>query len=118
MVKPDGHQYALRHGKVPVEAIAARIEPLEFCRKVERKMRFNLVVHDPDALFNIIDQQRRDQAVIEANDAARRHTAKRLGARSVAAAGTKLQGNAADEHDASQSAKTAEVKAERNRRKQ
>ena len=59
-------------------------------------MRFNLVVHDPDALFNIIHQQRRDQAVIEANDAARRQTATRRDARLVAAAGTKLQGNAAD----------------------
>ena len=59
-------------------------------------MRFNLVVHDPDAQFNIIDQQRRDQAVIEANDAARRQTATRRDARSVAAAGTKLQDNAAD----------------------
>ena len=58
-----------------VEAISAGIEPLEFRRKVEREMRFNLVVHDPDALFNIIDQQRRDQAVFEANDAARRQTA-------------------------------------------
>ena len=35
---------------------------------------------------------------------------------SVAAAGTKLQGNAADKHDGSQSAKTAGVNAERNRR--
>ena len=52
--------------------MAAGIELLEFCRNAERKMRFNLVVRDPDALFNIIDQQRRDQAVIEANDAARR----------------------------------------------
>ena len=57
VVKPDGHQYALRHGKVPVKAIAARIEPLEFCRKVERNMRFNLVVHDPNALFNIYQQR-------------------------------------------------------------
>ena len=64
-VKPGGRQYTLKHGKVLVEA-------LEFRRKVEREMRFNLVVHNPDALFNIIDQQRRDQAVIEANDAARR----------------------------------------------
>ena len=79
-------------------------------------MRFNLVVHDPDALFNIIDQQRRDQAVIEANDAARRQTATWRDARSVAAAGTKLQGNAADNSDGSESAKTAGVKAERNRR--
>ena len=59
-------------------------------------MRFNLVVHDPDTLFNIIDQQRRDQAVIEANDAARRQTATRRDARSVAAAGTKLQADAAE----------------------
>ena len=79
-------------------------------------MRFNLVVHDPDALFNIIDQQRRDQAVIEANDAACRQTAKRRDARSVVAAETKLQVNAADKHDASQSAKTAGVKVERNHR--
>ena len=70
-------------------------------------MRFNLVVHDPDALFNIIDQQRRDQAVIEANDAARRQTATRRDARSVAAAGTKLHGNANDKPDGSQGAKTA-----------
>ena len=43
-------------------------------------MSFNLVVHDPDALF-IIDQQRQDKAVIEANDAARRQTAARRDAR-------------------------------------
>ena len=79
-------------------------------------MRIHLVVHDPDALFNIIDQQRQNQAVIEANDAARRQTAKRRDARPVAAVGTKLRGSAADEHDASQSAKTAGVKAEQNLR--
>ena len=64
-------------------------------------MRFNLVVHDPDALFNIINQQRLDQAVIEANDAARLHTATLSDARTVAAAGTKLQGNADDKSDGS-----------------
>ena len=74
VVKPCGRKYTLKHGKVLVEAIAAGIEPLEFNRKVEREMRFNLIVHDPDTLFNIIDQQRRDQPVIEANDAARRQT--------------------------------------------
>ena len=92
------------------------VEPLDFRRKVESEMRFNLVVHDPDALVNIIDQQRRDQAVIGAIDAASRQTANRRDARSVAAAETKLQGNAADKHDANQSTKTAWVKAERNRR--
>ena len=76
-------------------------------------MRLNLVVHDPDALFNIIDQQRRGQAVIEANDAARRQSATRRDARSVAAAGTNLRGNAADKSDGSQSAKTEGVNAER-----
>ena len=113
VVKPCGRQYTLKHGKVLVEAISAGIERHEFRRKVEREMRFNLVVHDPDALLNIIDQQRQDQAVIEANDAAHRRTAKRRDAinRSVAAAGTKLQGSAADKHDGSQSAKTAGVKA-------
>ena len=103
-------QYTLKHGKVLVEAIAAGIEPLEFRRKVQSEMRFNLVVHEPDALFNIIDQQRQDQAVIEVNDAARRQRETQRDARSVAAAGTKLQGNA-DKHDGSQLAKTAGVKA-------
>ena len=110
----SGRQHTLKHGKVLVEAMAG-IEPLEFRRKVEREMRFNLVVHNPDALFNIIDQQRRDPAVIEANDAVRRQRATQRDARSVAAAGTKLQGNAADKPDGSQSTKTAGVKAERNR---
>ena len=50
-MKPDGRQYTLEHGKVLVEAIAAGIEPLEFRRKVERRMRFDLATHDPDALF-------------------------------------------------------------------
>ena len=79
-------------------------------------MRFNLVVLNPDALFNVIDQRRRDQAVIEANEAARRQTATRRNARTVAAAGTKLHGSTADEHDGSQSAKTGGVNEERNRR--
>ena len=92
MVKPGGRQYTLNHGKVLVEAISAGIDPLEFRRKVEREMRFNLVVRD---------QQRRGQAVIEANDAARRQTATPRDARPVAAARTKLQGNAADKHDGS-----------------
>ena len=73
-------------------------------------------MHDLDALFNIIHQQRRDQAMIEANDTARRQTATWRDARSVAAAGTKLQGNTAAKHDGSQSAKTAAVNEERNRR--
>ena len=84
VVKPCGPQHTLKHGKVLVEVITAGIEPLEFRRKVERKMKFKLVVQDPDALFNIIDQQRRDQAVIEANDAARRQTATRRDTRSLA----------------------------------
>ena len=57
VVKPGGRQYTLKHGKVLVEAISAGVEPIEFRRKVEREMRFNLVVHDPDAPFNIMDQQ-------------------------------------------------------------
>ena len=85
VVKPGGRQYTLKHGNVLVEAIAAGIELLEFGHKVEREMRFNLVAHDPDALFNIMDKQRRDQAVIETNDAARQQTSKRHDARSVAA---------------------------------
>ena len=73
-------------------------------------------MHDPDALFNIIDQQPRHQAMIETNDAARRQTATRRDARSVAAAGTKVQDNVADKPDGRQSVKNAGVKAERNRR--
>ena len=79
-------------------------------------MRFDLVTHGPDALFNIIAKQQRDQAVIEANDAERRQTAKRRDARSMAAAGTKPHGSAADEHDSRENTKAAGVKAERNRR--
>ena len=99
-----------------VEATAAEIEPLEFRRKVEKSMGLDLVTHDPDALFSIIAKQQRDQAVIEANDAERRQTAKRRDAGSVAAAGTKPHGSAADEHDSSESTNAAGVKAERNRR--
>ena len=87
VVKPDGRQYTLKHGKELVEAIAAGIEPLEFSRKVEKKTRFDLVTHDPDAMFNIIAKQQRDKAVAETKDAERRQTAKRRDPRSVAAAG-------------------------------
>ena len=38
VVRPDGRQYTLKHDKVLVEAIAAGIEPLEFRRKVEKKI--------------------------------------------------------------------------------
>ena len=84
-----GRQYTPKHGKVLVEAIAAGIEPLELRPKVEKNMRFDLVTHDPDPLYNIIAKQQRDQAVIEANGAERRQSAKRRDARSMAAAGTK-----------------------------
>ena len=113
VVKTGGRSFMLRHGKVLVEAIAAKIQPLEFRRKVEREMRFNLVVHGTDAVFNIVDRQQQNQAVIESNDAARRQTTAGRDARSMGSAGTKLQGSDADEYDASQSAKTAEMKAER-----
>ena len=115
VVRPDGRQYTLKHGKVLVEEIAAAIEPLDFRCKVEEKMRFDLVTHDPDALFSIIAIQQRDQAVIEANDAVRRQTAKRRDARLVAAEGTKPQESTADWHDSRASAKAAGVNAERNR---
>ena len=79
-------------------------------------MRFDLVTHDPDAFSNIIAEQQRNQAVIEANDAERRQTAIRRDSRSMAAAGTKPRGSASDEHDSREKAKAADVKAERNRR--
>ena len=105
----------LKHSKVMAEAIAAGIEALELGRKKERKVPFDLVTHDPDALFNTISKQR-NQSVIETNDAERRHTAKRRDSRSLAAAGTKPKGSAADEHDSCESAKAAGVKEEKNRR--
>ena len=113
VVRPDCRQYTLKHGKVLVEAIATGIEPLEFRRKVEKKMRFDLTTHDPDALLSIIVKRQWDQAVIEANDAERRQTAKR---RDSSAAGIKPQGGAVDEHDSRENAKAAGVKAERSRR--
>ena len=94
-MNPGDRQYTLQQVKVLVEAIAAGIKPLEFRRKEEREIRFNLVVHDPDALFNIINQQRRDQVVIEANNVARRKPATRRDGRKVAAVGTKPHDNAA-----------------------
>ena len=57
VVEPGGRQHTLKQGKMLLEAIAAGIEPFEFGHKVEKEMRFNLVVHDPDALFIIIHQQ-------------------------------------------------------------
>ena len=113
VVKPGGRSYTLRYGKVMVEAIVAKIQPLEVRCKVKTKTSLN---HVTDALSNIVDRQLQNQAVIMSNDASRRQAATRRDARSMASAGTKLQGNAADEYDTSQSAKTAEVKADRNRR--
>ena len=52
--------------------MAVLVEPLEFRHKVERKMRFDLVTHDPESLFSIIAKQQREQPVIEANDAKRK----------------------------------------------
>ena len=65
VVKPEGRQYTLKHGKVLVKATAAGIEPLKLRRKVDRKTRFNIVTHDPYALINSIAKQLRDQAVFE-----------------------------------------------------
>ena len=51
VVNPGDRQYTLKRGKVLIEAIAAGIEPPQYRRKVEREIRFNLVIHDPDALL-------------------------------------------------------------------
>ena len=108
VMRPGGRQYTLQHDKVLVEAIAAGIEPLEFRHKVENKMRFDLVTHDLGALFSIITKQQRDQAVIEANDALRRQTARTLDARSVAIEGIEPRGSTeTDGHDSRESAKAA-----------
>ena len=112
MVRPDGRQYTLKHGTLLIEAIATGIEPLESRLKVEKKVCFDFVTHDPDALFNIIAKQQWDQAVIKANDAERRQTAKQPDARSIVAAGPKPQGSAADGHDSRENAKAAGVRCE------
>ena len=116
VLRPGGRRCTLKRCKVLVEAIAAGIEPLDFRRKVEKKMRFDLVTLDSEALFSIIAKQQRDQAAIEANDAVRRQKAKRRDARSVAVEGTKPQGSTADDHDSHEKAKAAGVKAEQGRR--
>ena len=116
VVRPDGRPYTLKHRKVLVEATAAAIEQLEFRRKVENNMRFHLVTHDPGTLFNIIAKQQQHPAATEANDAERRQTSTRRDDRSIAAAGTKTHGSAADEHHSRKSTKAAGEKAERNRR--
>ena len=63
-VMPDCRQYTLKHAKVLVEPIAAGIEALQSCRKVEGNMRFDFVTHDSDALLNTIANQQQGQAVI------------------------------------------------------
>ena len=78
-------------------------------------MHFDLVTHDPDALFINISKQQRDQALNDVSDAVRRQSAKRRDARSMSAAGTKPRRSTADRHDSRESAKGAGVKAERNR---
>ena len=92
VVKPDGQQYTLKHGRVLIEAISAGIKPPEVRREVEKKIRYDIVTHDPDASLIMIAKQQRNQAVVEANDAVRQQTAKR-NARSVAVAGIKPQGS-------------------------
>ena len=64
VVNSCGRQYTLKHANVLVEAISAGIKPFEFRRKVERETRFNLVVHDPDALF----QHRRPATTVQSCD--------------------------------------------------
>ena len=71
-------------------------------------MRFDLVTHDPDALFNIIAKQQRDQNVIETNGAERQRREKRRDDKSMTAAVAKPQGYAADEHRSRASAKLLE----------
>ena len=113
VVKPDGLQCTLKHGRMLIEEILAGIEPLKFRRKVENKMRFDLVTYEPDALFNITAKQERVQAEVDAIDAVRRQTGKRRDARSPPAAGTKPQRRTEnDERDSRERAKAAGVKAE------
>ena len=114
-MKPGGRQYPLRRGKLLVKAIASGLEPIECHRKLKKGARFKVLVHDTEALFDVIDQRRQNQAVIGAKDAARWKTAKRRDARPVVAAETNLHGMAAAKHDARWRAKTAGVKTERNR---
>ena len=92
---------------------SAEIDPLEFRRKLKV---FDLVKHDPDALFSNIGKQLRDEAVFEANDSARLQMGTRRDDGSVAAAATKPQGRGDDEHDLREGVKVAFVKVQRNSR--
>ena len=92
------------------EIIGAEIEPLR--REVKRGMLFNLVMHDPDALFKQIAHR---EAVAQADDVARRQTGRRRDARSIVAARTILRESDSDEHDSRDSAKADSVRAKRNR---
>ena len=79
-------------------------------------MRFNLVPHDPGALFKIIGEQKYNQAVIEAHDAQGLQTTKRRDAKSIPAGGTQTRRSATCEHNSRESARAAGVEVERNRR--
>lgn len=57
------------------------MEPLKLRPKAQRKMQFYLETRDHGALFSIIAKKQRGQVLTEANDAARRLTAKRRDAR-------------------------------------
>lgn len=72
MLTLDDRQHALKLGGVLVEAVAAGVEPLEFCCKVVKKILFVFLTRDPGALLSIIAKQQRHQAVTEANDDERR----------------------------------------------
>ena len=57
------------------EAIAAGVESLKVRRELKREMRLDLVLLEPDALFNMVAKRQRGwQTVFKANDAARRQT--------------------------------------------
>ena len=94
-----------------------------FCRQIFRVLKMDASVPVDSTVFmrkrapwKYLADCGLTEMVIEANDTERRQTAKRRDARSMAAAGTRPHGSAADEHDSRESTKAAGVTAEQNRR--
>lgn len=116
VVKPNSQDYRLKNGKVMEGVVAARVQLLTSSAEDKRKPRLYFRTHDSGALFSLTAKRQRGQAVIKANHAARRQTARRLDATLVRAATTKPGGSAASEKSTPEGANAALLEGERNRR--
>ena len=112
VVKTDSQQYDQNHGKVLVEAIAAEIQPIEFGRKVEKTIRFDVVVHDPDDCSTLLYSSNATKLNLRPTmlNVRKRENGVTLG-RLLRGRGT---GGAADKQGSLEIAKAAGVKADQN----